>query len=123
MAWNQMGRKYTGVLKLAHDDVLLSICIGLTKQGLVRAEATAHPEARGDAALDEDPRWHCGLLRLPNLDKGKGYQKHKGEHKQRNSTPLAPLDAVSSTDSRRKRERCGRKSRLETHSIFGATPL
>jgi len=89
----------------------------------VRADARARPEAGGDAALDEDARWHRGLLRLPDLDQDKGDQEHKGEHKQRDNTPLAPLDAVSSTGPRQGKRRCGRKSRPETHSIRGATPL
>jgi hypothetical protein len=42
------------------------------------------------------------LLRLPDLDQGKGDQKHKSEHKQCDDTPLIPLDAVSSVVHLRK---------------------
>ena len=63
-------------------------------------DTAAYPEAGGDAALSEDTRWHDGLLRLPDLDQGKGDQKHKGKHKYRDDTPLAPLDAVRSTEAR-----------------------
>lgn len=63
----------------------------------MRAKATAHPEAGGDAALDKNTWWQRGLLWLPDLDQGKGDQKYGGEHKQRDNTPLAPLDTVSST--------------------------
>ena len=47
----------------------------------MRANATAHPEATGDAALDENARRHHGLLRLPDLDQDEGNQKYESEHK------------------------------------------
>jgi hypothetical protein len=47
----------------------------LTKQRLVRANTTTHPEAASDAALDEDTRWHRGLLRLPDLYQNEGDQE------------------------------------------------
>ena len=69
----------------------------------MRAEARVHPEAGGYAALDEDARWHRGLLRLPYLDDGEGDQKHQGEYKQGDDTILAPLDTVSSTGSKQQK--------------------
>ena len=69
----------------------------ITKHCLVRAAATAHPEAGGNAAVDKDAWLYRGFIRLPDLDQGKGYQKYKGDHKQRDNTPLTPLDAVSFT--------------------------
>jgi hypothetical protein len=75
--------------------------VRLTKQRLVRADATAHPEAAGDATLDEDTRWHRSLLRLPDLDQNEGDQEYKSEHKQCDNTPLAPLDSVSSASPKR----------------------
>ena len=41
----------------------------------MRTDATAHPEAAGDAPLDENVRGHGGLLRLPNLDRHEGDEK------------------------------------------------
>jgi hypothetical protein len=81
--------------------LILSKMGRLTKQRLVRANATAYPESAGDAALNENARWHRGLLWLPDLDQNEGDQKQKGEHKQRNNTPLAPLDSVSSANPKR----------------------
>ena len=92
-----MGRKYTGVLASARAKGLRLRCGEITKQRLVCAVVTAHPEAGGDAALDKNTRWHRGVLRLPDLDQGKGDQKHKGKHKQCDNTLFAPLDTVSST--------------------------
>ncbi len=69
----------------------------------MHTETRAHPEAGGDSALHEDAQWQRGLLRLPDLDQGKGNQKHKDQHKQRNDTPIAPLDTVSSTGPRQRK--------------------
>jgi hypothetical protein len=45
---------------------------GLTKQRLVRAKATTCPDAAGNAALDENAWWYCGLLWIPDLDQDEG---------------------------------------------------
>jgi hypothetical protein len=58
----------------------------------VGTDATAHEEATGDAALDENARRYRSSLRPPDLDQYECDQKHESEHKQRHDAPVAPLD-------------------------------
>lgn len=61
--------------------MIADLMVSPTEYRLVRTDAQADPDTRGDASLHEDLRRYCGLVWFPNLDTDKDGDEDSREYK------------------------------------------